>query len=88
MLLNIQTALEAARLVAAAGLFPILPHTMGSHESDWETAMKTCRALIRGLDPARDILVTLPNWAESRGAREEVALAIRLGIRVVPAANL
>lgn len=84
VLRNIAAALEAGRSAAAMGWAPIVPHAMFNHrETDWETAMTRCRALIRGLEPGRDILVALPAWAESRGAREEVALALSLGVEVV-----
>ena len=86
---HILAAVEAAPRVLAAGFAPIIPHTMFDHRrTDWETAMIRCRDLIRGLDPARDILVALPNWTESRGAREEVGLALELRIPVVHLADL
>ena len=86
---HILLAMQAGAYTLAAGWLPILPHTMGPHRgTTWDQAMDRCRELIRGLDPARDILVALPNWAESRGAREEVGLAMSLGIRVVQLAEL
>jgi hypothetical protein len=45
--------------------------------------MERCRRLVGDLDPHRDILVTLPDWEESPGAREEVALALGLRIPVL-----
>ena len=85
---NVEAALIAGIKVSAHGYAPIVPHTMGPHRISWSEAMVRCRDLIRGLDPAMDILVALPNWAESRGAREEVGLAMELGIRVVQLEDL
>lgn len=86
---HVLLAVEAAPRVLAAGFLPVIPHTMGPHRgTDWETAMNRCRYLIRCLDPAQDILVALPNWRDSVGAREEVILADSLGIRVVPLGDL
>lgn len=86
---NVLEALHAGILATKAGWHPIVPHAMGPHIGmDWETAMIRCRDLIRQLDPARDILVAMPWWAESRGAREEVALALELRIPVVHLADL
>ena len=80
---NVEAALIAGIKVSAHGYAPIVPHSAGSHRVTWADAMVRCRGIICGMDPARDILVALPNWAESRGAREEVVLAMELGIRVV-----
>jgi hypothetical protein len=87
---HVLLAVEAAPRVMAAGWLPIIPHVMGPHrDTTWTAAMDRCRYLIRCLDPARgDILVALPNWRDSPGAREEVILAGSLGIRVVPLADL
>lgn len=85
---NVDAALDAGIAAAARGYAPIVPHTAGSHRVTWDVAMVRCRDLIRGMDPTRDILVALPNWAESRGAREEVGLAMELGIRVVQLEDL
>jgi hypothetical protein len=81
---HILLALKGAARASGHGYLPIIPHTMGPHRGQtWDGAMDRCRELIRGLDPARDIVVALPNWMDSRGAREEVLLAEFLGIRVV-----
>ncbi len=86
---HIGLAILGAGRAHLRGWAPILPHCMGDHRNTtWDDAMDRCRAIIQQLDPARDILVTLPNWAESRGAREEVGLAIGLGIPVVHLADL
>lgn len=82
-LTNITAALDCAQILIRAKWFPIVPHVMGSHRLDWETALVRCRDLIRGLDPKTDALVVLPNWEKSRGAREEVDLAKSLGLRVL-----
>lgn len=85
---NIQVALDAgAAICRVRGWFPIVPHASGSHRVTWEEAMVRCRSIIGGLDPAKDILVLLPEWESSRGTREEKALAESLGIRVVTLAE-
>jgi triacylglycerol esterase/lipase EstA (alpha/beta hydrolase family) len=87
--LNVKRATAAAWFVAARGYLPIIPHTMGPHHGvTWEGAMARCRDLVRGLDPARDILVTLPTWEDSPGAREEVGIALACGVRVIPLMDL
>jgi len=45
--------------------------------------MVGCRATIRGMDPAHDMLVLIPGWEESRGACEERELALELGLPVL-----
>lgn len=80
---HIRSALGYAHALVAAGWFPIVPHCMGPHRTTWEDAMARCRYLIRGLDPKRDVLVALPGWMDSRGAREEVSLAVALQIPVL-----
>lgn len=86
---NVWDALHAGIRAAKAGYLPIVPHSMGPHHGvSWEEAMTRCRDLIRGLEPGRDILVAMPTWADSRGAREEVGLAIELRIPVVQLADL
>lgn len=83
--LNVLASIEAGGVAARAGYLPIIPHTMGPHRGlSWEDAMTRCRDLVRGLDPERDLLVTLPLWDRSRGASEEVAMALERGVRVVP----
>lgn len=80
---HIRIAVQTADLAAALGWLPIVPHTMGHHRgTEWEEAMTRCRAMVMTLDPAKDCLMVLPNWAGSRGAREEIELAKRLGIPV------
>lgn len=86
---HVRAALFGALKASAMGYLPIVPHTMFNHRTtSWEDAMQRCRYLIRQLDPTLDILVLLPGWENSRGAREEVDLAVRLGIRVVALADL
>lgn len=80
---HIRSALGYAHALVAAGWHPIVPHAMGPHRTSWEEAMCRCRFLIQCLDPKRDVLVALPGWTESRGAREEVALAVARGIEVL-----
>lgn len=80
---NIRAALGHAHALTAAGWMPVVPHTMGLHTATWAEAMERCRSLIRSLDPRRDVLVTLPGWMNSKGAREEVALAKAIGLPVL-----
>jgi hypothetical protein len=80
---HIRAALGYAHALASVGYFPIVPHTMGLHTASWDEAMDRCRSIIRSLDPKRDALVALPGWPNSRGAREEVALAKAVGLRVL-----
>lgn len=83
-LANVLRAVEAAPRVIVAGFLPIIPHTMGPHRNQtWEGAMERCRELIRGLEPSRDVVVLLPGWEESRGAREERILAAFHGIETI-----
>lgn len=80
---HIRSALGYAHALTQAGWLPIVPHTMGPHRITWDEAMARCRYLIKSLDPKRDVLVTLPGWTESRGAREEVSLATARDIPVL-----
>jgi hypothetical protein len=80
---NIRAALGYSHALVASGWFPICPHASGFHHATWDEAMERCRSIIRGLDPNRDALVTLPGWLHSKGSKEEVQLAEQLGIPVL-----
>lgn len=81
---NIARANAGAAMALSAGFLPIVPHTMGPHRGmTWDHAMDRCRALVHGLDPDRDVLIALHGWSSSRGAREEVSIAIRRKVRVI-----
>ncbi len=81
---HIRSALGYAHALTQVGWHVIVPHTMGPHDATWDEAMERCVALIRRLDPKTDVLlVTLPGWQGSRGAREEVALARAIGLPVL-----
>jgi hypothetical protein len=80
---HIRAALGHAHALTAAGWHCIVPHVMGSHRASWDEAMDRCRSLVRSLDPRTDALVTLPGWQNSKGAREEVALARAIGLPVL-----
>lgn len=80
ILQNISRALAAACALTRAGYFAIVPHTSGSHRASWDEAMGRCRATIQGMSPARDCLVLLPGWQQSRGALDEFQLALELGL--------
>jgi hypothetical protein len=78
---NCGVALIAAARLIQVGYAPIVPHTMGSHRATWDEAMVRCRMLVSNLDPSRgDCVALLPGWENSRGTREEAALARSLGI--------
>jgi len=87
VLQTITAALVAGCRLSQAGIHPIIPHAMGCHCSDWETAMVRCRATIRNLDPRRDLMVMLDGWENSPGATEERELALSLGLPVVTLAE-
>lgn len=81
---NVTRALAIAAWAAGEGYLPIVPHAMGPHHGmTWEEAMERCRYLITTLVPGHDVLVTVPGWPESRGAREEVGLASVRGLRII-----
>ena len=80
---NIADALRAGLQLSRLGFFPLVPHVAVGHRMGWEAAMERCRVMVATLDHKRgDILVVLPGWEQSRGAREEVVLANRLDIPV------
>lgn len=81
---HVWTALRSACIVMQArGWLPIVPHAMGLHHGvTWDEAMGRCREIIRALDPARDCMVLVPGWENSRGACEERDLALSLGLPV------
>ena len=88
ILQNISAALVAACMLTKRGYFPIVPHTSGSHHGSWDEAMDKCRRTIRGMSPTRDCLALLPGWEASKGACEERALALALGLPVYDLADL
>jgi hypothetical protein len=88
ILRNVTTALEAGvKIARARGWMPIVPHTMGLHTASWEAAMCRCRQTIREMRPHHDVMVLLPGWEKSRGAREEKALAEVCDLKVMTLAE-
>ena len=84
---NVTTALEAGvKIAKARGWLPIVPHSMGSHRATWEAAMCRCRQTIREMHPG-DVVLLLPGWEQSKGAREERALAQVCDLKVMTLAE-
>lgn len=86
---NVKAARAVARLVAAAHplLFPVVPHQLGAGvedlgDYDWWIA-GTLKLMSRC-----DALVLVAGWEESRGARAEREVAIRLGMPVFDAESV
>jgi|WetSurSiteA1Bulk_404760.scaffolds.fasta_scaffold153629_2 hypothetical protein len=85
---NIRAALKAGiQIIEAKGWNPIIPHASMSHDTDWAPAMDRCADVIRSLDPARDCIILLPGWGQSKGAIWEKAFAESLGISVLTLAE-
>lgn len=83
---NVFVAEKAGRGVAQLGAMPLVPHSIGAHmagtEDDtfWLTGtlelMRRC-----------DLVLVLPGWEDSQGARGEIAEAERIGLPVIFPAN-
>lgn len=83
---NVFVAEKAGRGVARLGGMPLVPHSIGAHmagtEDDtfWLTGtlelMRRC-----------DLVLVLPGWEDSQGARGEIAEAERIGLPVIFPAN-
>lgn len=82
---NIRAAEECARDLWAMGYTVICPR---SNSALFDGVVEDAAFLagyleiLRRLDPKQDILVLLPNWLDSEGARGEFALAAELGMAV------
>ena len=80
---NILRAVEmGALLLRHTNYLPIIPHVSQNHATPWDIAMERDYEIMRGLDPACDIVVTLGGWEHSMGSCEEVKLAHTLGLTV------
>lgn len=95
---NINAASEMAEILRGAGFFPYVPHSalggaravavdfvgqasevfIGLPDLSWDEAMEDCRDMVARMDA----VFLLPDWAKSRGATEEKALAEALGLPV------
>ena len=65
----------AVREVRSRELVPVVPHVAVLEGLTYEEAMAECFALIASCD----VLVLMPNWAESPGAVRENAFAESIG---------
>lgn len=69
------------------GFKVVNPHELNAHVSGdphetWRECMRNCIAAMMELRPS-DVVVLLPNWEQSRGAKFERSLAEVLGVRCV-----
>jgi hypothetical protein len=83
--LNFPAFHAAAATLRAKGLEVVNPAEINPDSSmPWEQCMK---ADIKALCDC-DALVMLPGWERSKGAHLEVHIAHRLGMQILPAADL
>jgi len=73
---------EAARL-RALGYEVVSPPEICAPHLDWDGCMQVCLAAL----PTCEAVAMLPGWSRSRGATMEVARAMSLGMRCLPAAE-
>src|SRR5690606_18579438 len=69
---------EWAKKLSDMGYFVVVPHDYVKPDTDWNAAMRKCIEIMMHCD----MLVTLPDWANSKGACIEVDLARKLGMPV------
>lgn len=76
---------DAAALLRKAGFIPVIPHDLFMHADteayDWCDYLRVCLAKIC---LHADVLVTLPDWEQSPGAKLEVDVWRRLGREPMP----
>lgn len=78
---NLPAFREAARQLTAAGYEALNPGARGVIPGyTWTDYMRDSIALLM----RADMVVVLPGWASSEGARTEVAIAKKLGMIVTP----
>lgn len=80
---NIQNAVSVALDVARLGAFPVCPHANTAHP-DFESVQPYTFWIEGTAELLRrcDVLITVPGWEQSSGARGEVALAGLKGLPV------
>lgn len=80
---------DAAVLVRKAGFIPVIPHDLLIHidttDYQWSDYLRLCLAKIC---LHADVLVTLPDWEDSEGAKLEVDVWRRLGNDPIPLLKL
>lgn len=80
---------DAAALIRKAGLIPVIPHDLFMHMDEtnfeWSDYLRICLAKIC---LHADVLITLPDWEQSPGAKLEVEVWRRLGNEAVPLQKL
>lgn len=67
------------KTLMSGGYTTIVPLDIVPPDSDWPAAMRICIAALM----TADVLHLLPDWSDSRGARLERDIALRLGIPIV-----
>ncbi len=81
---NFEAFNEAATFLRAKGYGVINPADFGVAEGEqWGDCLRRDLAVLLGLR-SDDLVVTLPGWEHSKGARLEVTVARELGIGVAP----
>lgn len=77
---NYPAFLEAEKRLRQAGYEDIENPARNPAEESWEAYMKVALRQMRTCDK----VATLKDWGESKGAREEVQLALKLDMEVLP----
>lgn len=79
---------DAATLIQRTGHIAVVPHDLFLHKDTsnygWHDFMRTC---IAHICTNCDVMVTLPDWHESEGAKMEVELWRKLGNEPVLLSN-
>jgi hypothetical protein len=84
---NIRRAEEMAFLVWRLGAVPVTPHLLGRHLDKVLPDPHVLQAMLAVLKMCH-VLVTVPNWQNSKGTVDEIAEATRLGIPTFDLENL
>lgn len=78
---NIRNAEAAGREVALLGYFPVIPHVIGKHYGDDQTAEFWYEGTLE-LMTRCDAVLLIPGWEKSTGAYEERRVATERGMHV------